>query len=59
MEELKIKMEKTLERLKNDFSKIRTGRASSSMLDSIQILREDGSRDIVAERKVKANIYNL
>ena len=37
MNELKSKMDKSLEKLKSDFSKIRTGRAHTGLLDHISI----------------------
>ena len=37
MNELKSKMEKTVEKLKSDFSKIRTGRAHTGILDHLSV----------------------
>jgi ribosome recycling factor len=37
MNELKSKMEKTVEKLKSDFSKIRTGRAHTGILDHLTV----------------------
>jgi len=37
MNELKSKMEKTVEKLKSDFSKIRTGRAHTGILDHLSL----------------------
>jgi len=37
MNELKSKMEKTIEKLKSDFSKIRTGRAHTGILDHLSV----------------------
>lgn len=37
MNELKSKMEKTVEKLKSDFSKIRTGRAHTGILDHLYV----------------------
>ena len=37
MNELKSKMEKTVEKLKSDFSKIRTGRAHTGILDHLHV----------------------
>ena len=37
MNELKSKMEKTVEKLKSDFSKIRTGRAHTGILDNLTV----------------------